>query len=376
MNTGFVCLYDKDFNPLGNWTQHVASSWTLTRKAYEFDELSVTCRGYENSANACFIGLHEETGDVKYMAFCGIPTTKDHLTTIRGVDCRQIFNQEIVVDLTERNEDGSYVIDSVSALYTYLLQTSLAGMDLGVTYSIDVSDTAYLTWEESYLVRSSEVRDLYSVIQATNNAYDCYIETEVSVNTETNKYQLTFVVKRITESRNIKLSDYDVVMSLNQNLTNRAIARTLSGDGSGYYYETRFYLYNDNSVVNDTDSGFRLDLAKCLYPPKIETIEKEAETSSALEQADLDAEAHEEAKAEAQQILLNNRYKDKVTIDLNTKLGSTLEDVDLNYFLYVSEYNPADLDTVKKLPVFSIKEDSKGNRTLVLGRLSDYWFME
>ena len=91
--------------------------------------------------------------------------------------------------------------------------------------------------------------------------------------------------------------------------------------------------------------------------------------------------AFNEAKAEAIQKLNENRYKDKVTINLNTKLGSTLEDVDFRYMGVINQYLPADYEngaenTVKELPVMSIKEDSKGNKSLTFGRLSDFWFMD
>ena len=36
----WACLYDKEFKPLGKWTQHIISEWSLTRKAYEFDEFN------------------------------------------------------------------------------------------------------------------------------------------------------------------------------------------------------------------------------------------------------------------------------------------------------------------------------------------------
>lgn len=347
--SGFACLYDREFTPLGKWTQHVASEWTLTRKAYEFDELTVTCRGFENSRKACFIGLHEETGRLKYVAFCGIPTTKGKLTTVKGVDCRQIFNQSILLDFTAKDSSGAYRIRSVDGLYSYLLQDCLSGLNLGIDYDVDVKEAELVEWQEDLLARNKKVQSLYDVIQAANNAYNLVVLVGATVDSESNKYRLTFTVKRIYNERNIKLSDYDVRMTLNQNIVNRTIARSSSGS------EARYYLYNDNTI------GTAYSADKCLYPPRIETIESD----------DFD-----EAKAEARQTLLDNRFKDKVTIDLSTKLGSTLRDVDFTYFLNVSEYNPADPDTVKRLPVFSIKEDSKGSKTISLGRLSDYWFME
>ena len=87
-------------------------------------------------------------------------------------------------------------------------------------------------------------------------------------------------------------------------------------------------------------------------------------------------ETKEEAQAEAYQTLAKNRYKDKVTIDLSTKLGSTLKDLDFTYYGVLKGYNPADASSEKTLPVSAISEDSKGKKTIQFGRLADYWFMD
>lgn len=375
----WACLYDRQFKPLGAWTQHVVSEWSLTRKAYEFDEFKLTCKGFENSRNACYIALFSNTGKIQYLSFCGIPVTKDELTTVSGIDCRQLFNQTIMLDLGARNANGEFKINSVKSLFKYLLndreKTEEDGLDLGIDYEVDTSDLTVFSandWKEEAISREKKVQELWKVIQTACNLYNVVVIAEAQVDAIENQYKLVFKVMRITEKKNIKLSDYDVRMSNTQNVVNRAIAT--NGSDSKTYYLTNRYEVKEYS----TNSKDRL------YPPRIATIYKDPTDyeDEAQEQGKTQEQvAFNEAKAEAIQKLNENRYKDKVTINLNTKLGSTLEDVDFRYMGVINQYLPADYEngaenTVKELPVMSIKEDSKGNKSLTFGRLSDFWFMD
>lgn len=375
----WACLYDRQFKPLGAWTQHVVSEWSLTRKAYEFDEFKLTCKGFENSRNACYIALFSNTGKIQYLSFCGIPETKDELTTVSGIDCRQLFNQTIMLDLGARNANGEFKINSVKSLFKYLLndreKTEEDGLDLGIDYEVDTSDLTVFSandWKEEAISREKKVQELWKVIQTACNLYNVVVIAEAQVDAIENQYKLVFKVMRITEKKNIKLSDYDVRMSNTQNVVNRAIAT--NGSDSKTYYLTNRYEVKEYS----TNSKDRL------YPPRIATIYKDPTDyeDEAQEQGKTQEQvAFNEAKAEAIQKLNENRYKDKVTINLNTKLGSTLEDVDFRYMGVINQYLPADYEngaenTVKELPVMSIKEDSKGNKSLTFGRLSDFWFMD
>lgn len=375
----WACLYNRQFKPLGAWTQHVVSEWSLTRKAYEFDEFKLTCKGFENSRNACYIALFSNTGKIQYLSFCGIPVTKDELTTVSGIDCRQLFNQTIMLDLGARNANGEFKINSVKSLFKYLLndreKTEEDGLDLGIDYEVDTSDLTVFSandWKEEAISREKKVQELWKVIQTACNLYNVVVIAEAQVDAIENQYKLVFKVMRITEKKNIKLSDYDVRMSNTQNVVNRAIAT--NGSDSKTYYLTNRYEVKEYS----TNSKDRL------YPPRIATIYKDPTDyeDEAQEQGKTQEQvAFNEAKAEAIQKLNENRYKDKVTINLNTKLGSTLEDVDFRYMGVINQYLPADYEngaenTVKELPVMSIKEDSKGNKSLTFGRLSDFWFMD
>ena len=351
---GYISLYDNNWNALGKWTQHICKEWSLTRKALESDEFTATCQGYENSKNACFVGLHSETGALRYVAFCGIPKTVDKYTTITGIDCRNIFNQELIVDYSEKLSNGNYKITTVAQLFTYLMSTVFTNNNFNVNlptgYEIDVTDVEDVDFIESYINRSKEIRNVLDQLNRACSVYDLFIKTNVILDTDTNKYKLKFEVRRIFNEISIKLSDFDAKIKLNQNIVNRITAY----DGSSKY---TYYLYNDNTIGTNGN-----DVSKLLFPPVHKIIFKENDLAG--------------AKAEAVNELGESRYKDKVTIDLNSKFGSTLIDVDFTYFGNLVGYNPADDNSIKKLPVFSIKESSDSKKSITFGRLSDFWFMD
>lgn len=350
--SNYICLFNNSFTPLGKWSQHLAKSWSLTRKANEPDEFNCVCKDWENSKSACFVGLYSQEGKLLYVSFCGIPSTKDGLTSVTGIDCRKIYDQEIIVDYAATTSAGDYKILTVQSLFTFLLYTALSdyGVKLSIDFTIDVSAASDVTWVETYITRTSDTRNIFTEITKFCSLYNLIVLTDVEIDSNENTYKLVFKLQKIYQTKNIKLSDYDVVMKQNQGIVNSVVCLGKNDSGKSF-----LYLYNDNTMSPNYDSS------KCLFPPKTSLIEE-----------DTLAEAVASGYAE----LGKNRYKDKVTINLNTKLGSTLESLDLTYFGNITGYNPADTNTVKTLPVSSIKTDSDGNRTLTFGRLSDYWFME
>lgn len=365
-NVGFICLYDHQWTALGNWTQHIAKSWTLKRKAQESDEFSAVCQGFENSKKACFVGLHELTGALKYACFCGIPKTDEKgFTTISGIDCRSVFNQTLRVKYGSSLPNNNMTVEK---LFQYLMvgvfveegwvsyddnTGTITDLKMGVSYKINLNDLSLLDtpWNEDYICRTDENRNVWEELLKVCACYDLYLMAEVTINSDNNKPQLTFKVHRIYNSRNIKLSDYNVKTKLNQNIVNRVNVRY--GDSHTYY--TTLYLYNDNTI------GTSYDSSKVLFPPVTDTVDKET----------LD-----EALSDAYEILKENRFKDRVTIDLTSKLGSTLEDMDFSYYGELVGYNPADSSSVKRLPISGITTDSSGKKILEFGRLSEYWFLD
>lgn len=347
----YYVLYDKDFNALGRRKTYPCSSWSLKRKANEFDELIAEGLAIDNSADAMYVGLHDEymrlgdmgafsVGTLKYIAFSGIPSTKDGKTKINAIDIRQIFNNDCVIDLTG--------VSTVTALYTELLTCLFDTGRNGYNYpgltilSPDVTACASISWKVDTLVQSKEAGNVWKTLQAANSIYDCYIETVVNLADKT----LQFAVRRITETLNIKLADFGLENVKKDSTTvNRAVCYA---EGN---YNTRavYYLQSDDTVVAEGS----VNTNKIIYPMVVKIFEKPTLA---------------EAKSEGMKQLFKNRFKANVEIPLDSAFAlKTLSGVGLNYYLNIAEY--------KTLPVMEIYEDSKGTKKLKAGRLEEYWWV-
>ena len=290
----FAVLYNKDLSALFRYrTTYPTTKWSLVRKAYEFDELSVTTKEIDNSSKAMYIGLHNDDGSLKYLAFCGKPSTKDGMSTYKGTDLRQIFKQQLALDLTNiGTSDGYETIDGVSVyltrlqkIYRYLINACIWSLSYngfssqGVQAKVDVSDIGEHapTWNENYIDRSPGISYVWDVLQAFNMMYDCYIETEVSIDEKI----ITFKVKRIYEEISFKLSDFNEAKVVNDtSVTNRVNIRvkrdSVEDDQYGSQYGT-YYLYNDDTIcelMNDLKAPYYLERVSCNTPQNVMRTKK------------------------------------------------------------------------------------------------------
>lgn len=336
----FVVLYDKDFQALGKRATYLCNSWKLVRKSFEFDELTVTSQKIDYSAKAVFVGLHDQRGRLKYMAFSGVPTTKEGITTIKAVDIRQILDQELIIDLTN--------VSTVSTLYKYLLELPKNLDVLGATYSVNVSAANGIAWKADAIIKNKEIGNLWDTIQAVNMIYDCFIDVECDFDAKS----IVLKVKQIVNVLSLKLEDFGEAKVMNDNTCiNRAICKATSNTAN-----KTFYLLKDDSILEkSTLESFK---EQVIYPGRIKTFE--ADTLS-------------EAVSNGLKELYNNRFKQKVEITCDSKLSYIFENIDLDAFGDIYGYNNADNSTYKRLPVSSITEDDKGNKKVVFGRLSPYW---
>ena len=380
----FVALYDKNLNALfKSWSTYATTKWSLVRNAYEFDEVSVTTREIDNSNKAVFIGLHDDDGSLKYLANCGKPRTKNGETTIKGTDIRQIFKQKVAIDLRHvGTSDGYQTIDGTSVYLTRLQQIYryLIGIPLGFTYNgfgssltvkIDVSDIGEHapTWNESYIDRTPGIGNVWEVIQAFNMLYDCYLETEISIQNKT----ITFKVKRIYEQISFKMSDFDEYRIVNDTSVTNVIdvrVKATSDDNVGYHLDYVYLLCNDtvkssNQMSSNADDNLVGETTKnsdlVIYPPRMETVLEEDGTT---------------AYSKAYQTLFKNRFQGKAEINTDCEMGYVLKQSGFNTFGKIFGYNSADDRDYRRLPLMKISEDNTGKVKVTFGRLSDYWYVK
>lgn len=345
----YYSLYDKDFNALGVRKTYPCSSWSLARKANEFDELVIEGMAIENNDNAMYVGLHDEylqlgdmdtlaNGTLKAIALAGLPITADGKTKINAIDIRQLLNNDCVIDLTS--------ITSVQGLYSELL-TCLFDTDrngysnMGLTIiSPDLTETAQITFKADALEATKAVGNVWKTIQAANSVYDCYVEVVVNFVEKT----ILFRVKHIINEISIKLEDFGISKTKRDTTkTNRAVCYA---EGN-YASRTVYYLQSDDTVVTEAN----ITASKVLYPAVIEVFEEEALV---------------DAQTKGIQKLYQNRFKSSVEVPLDNQMGYLLQGIDLTYMVDIYEY--------KTLPVMEVYEDSKGKNRIKLGRLEEYWW--
>lgn len=377
----FAALYDKNLNALfRSWSTYATTKWSLTRNAYEFDELSVTTKAIDNSSKAVFIGLHNDDGSLKYLANCGKPKTKNGESTIKGTDIRQIFKQKVAINLSNvGTSDGYVTVNGTSVyqtrlqqIYRYLINIPLQfpynGFGSDLTIDIDVSDIGEYapTWNEAYIDRTPGIGNVWELIQAFNMVYDCYLETVISIQQK----KITFKVRRIYEEISFKMSDFDEYKITNDtSVTNVIDVRNKTSDDDQIGSHSRYVYLLANDTVKDEsllssasdDDPNVLNSALVIYPPRMETV--------------LEADYHV-GLPKAYQLLYKNRFQGKAEISTDCAMGYVLRRAGFNTFGKIFGYNSADSRDYRRLPLMKISEDNTGKVKVTFGRLSDYWYVK
>ena len=366
----FACLYDKSLNALHkSVATYPTSKWSLTRKAYEFDELSITTAMMDNSVKAMFIGLHNDDGSLKYLAFSGKPSSKEGMTTYNGTDLRQVFKQKLAINFDATIEDGYYPVNGqtvyktkLQRLYEYLMEMCVSSVmsgfgGSGLVASVDASDIGENapTWNDDWYDFTPGIIDVWDSLQALNMMYDCYIVAEVNLATK----KVVFKVKRITEEISFKLSDFNEAKVINSSsITNCIEARHRSNSDDEYgILDDTYYLLSDDRIISNSDLGSNTSYV--IYPMRKETILEDTADKSV---------------SKAVEKLMKNRFQGKVDINTDCAMGYLLKRIDLNTFGKVYGYNSADNDSYRRLPIMSIAEDETGKVRVSFGRLSQFWY--
>ena len=342
-------LYDKDFNALGVRKTYPCQSWSLAKKANEFDELVIEGMAIENDDNAMYVGLHDEylklgdmnttTGTLRAIAFAGLPETKNGKTKISAIDIRQLLNNDCVIDFTS----VATVTGLYSELLTCLFDTARNGyLNMGIEILPPIlTEISGIAFKPEALEQSKAPGNVWKTLQAVNAVYDCYIEVIVDFVNKT----LRFQVRRIINSISIKLEDFGVSKTKRDaTKTNRAVCYAEGNYGARSVY----YLQSDDTVVAEGS----ITPSQVLYPAVIEVFEEKTLL---------------EAQTKGIKKLYENRYKSSVEVPLGNQMGYMLRAVDLTYMVNIHEY--------KTLPIMQVYEDSKGERKLKLGRLEEYWWL-
>lgn len=355
----FYVLYDKDFQAIGTErATYPVSSWKIVSKAFEFDEISITGMKIKNADKAVFVAMFTNQGSLKKVALSGVPITKSGITSLNGLDVRQVLNTKAYIDFLT-----SAFID-IRDLYKYLIRlaldydtssstaytTTLTG---GAPFSSVVIDFTELVANNMLDIAEGLVDDTIAVgnvwdtIQSICAVQGQYLDAAVDVRTGA----LTLTVRPYVYEISIKLDDFDEPKQISdKSATNQALCIDTRLGTKVRYYRTR------SDVVTLTP-----DADDIIYPIRTKVF---VEGGLAA------------AKTAGIQELYKNRYQRNVEIDLNSRMGYLLKDVGLNYMINIYGFNSDDYTVFTTLPVMSLTEDSSGNKKIAIGRLEEYWWLQ
>lgn len=437
----FVALYDKDFETIkdGDIVTHPIDNFTLKRKAFEMDDFSCECEAIANLTNVMYVGLHDETGSLKYLCLSGVPVVEDGLTSIQGSDVRHIFKQEIPVDLSSTNYywySSNRKTKNVAKLFEYLLNRPKDLLDnLGIEYAVDVSplERANIQWQEEVsedgtitqlYTETYGVIDLWDTLMMLCSAYNCTILVRPSLTPGIDAYgnpqkHINIVVEPINKLIRLKLEDFETRIEPNFTDTNSVLCGC-SDDTTRTLY--KFYRLSNNDIVQaadlddrytDDDSFAQFD-GRCIYSGrrKREFLIYPEVCKTYLDEADKDEigggisadgiqKGIQDAISEGLNCLMNARYQESIELKMTTAFSQqalsvmfrrdvldTTENEDytlaFNYMGQLYGYNviaksaKVDNTIFKLLPVSEIEEkvdEDSHEISITFGKLSDYWWI-
>ena len=374
----YIALFDKDYLALGKRATYHASAWSLRMATVEMDSFTATCQEIENSVNALFVGLFEDTGRLKYLAFSGAPKTERGVTSINGRDLKWIFRQK------RRLNYSSYAINASTATIatwvSYLLSLPKSENDpngrpsCGLSYSVDVSampsTRLYNTGYE--IPKFDAIGDVWEELVRAMNIFGFVIETIFTyTNTGSAIGSITFKAKPISKTYDIRLSDFDhPKVRDDASGVNRSIAYQITkvkdSDGNETGETTvdascTYVIVSKSDGTEEIKSSL-LTTDKPLYPSRMVAYEDE----------DFD-----KAKSKAVEELTKNLYNASVELNCGAPLAKYLVEASEGLAIYgkIYGYNAADLTTYRVLPLQWKSEDSKGNVKMCFGRLDDYKYL-
>lgn len=327
----YFVMYDKDLKALGKRKTYPVSSWSIDKKVFDFDICKITGFPIEFDVNdAMFVSLNEDDGKIKYSALVGISNVKNEVTTINCSDLKTILNSEIIMDFTQG-------FTTIAEVYHYLLRELVNQNNnfFGFTgFTIDSTDIASVPFDTNSLVKEVAPGNVWLTLQGLNQYYNIYF----TMNIDYINRQYKVDIKR-AQINTIKINKDDFKLDLSQKVntgTNRAVCIDSTRSKKEVYY-----LLTNNLV--ETESNI-LDKSLIIYPAKVKIFQED----------DFAA-----AKTNGKKELLNSRFDEKVEIDLNMKMGYLFDNKGFESLV--------DIEGYKTLPIGEIKEDSKGNRSIILG---------
>lgn len=362
-----ITFYDNNFNALqNNASLNVGNSWSLHRKAVDFDEFTATSEAFIENINPTFVVLQTDIGRYKYGAFAGVPQlNSNNQTEVEASDLKTIHNNQVLLHFNsddksnlkyfsiDNGKGGTYIklheflTYVFSEFYTQCVQDSFL-----VEY--DLTDINDIPMTDFYPETGFNVYSLWDdLLKPYFKYYNVFMESRLDIGNK----KIIFKVSRINKySKALRLYEFDIknygkwIASVNecQVVVNNTSTNTLSKGNP--------LILNSQNEIGSVDL-----IDRDLYPIKKQLVYKETEKSDEVNNL------LNEGLVECIEKLVEARYNESIELPV-TKTVYENDFFDCSYNIYIE---PSGHTKYKTLPIGEIQEEGSGNKTLIVGYKED-----
>lgn len=323
-----ITFYDKEFIAVKDNSSLNVGSWSLTKKAVDYDSFTATCQKFNESINPTFVVMQDDYGQYVYGAFSGVPMINSkEQTEITASDLKTILNNEVVLSL------GSY--STVKDLLEYVLNNFKAQcVDEALAVEFNLDNIADIEMDGVFVPDVELGKyNAWDIVSTYITYYDIFMESKLDL---VNK-KIVFDFYPLQEAQDTINLETLNIRNYGKHIapTNTARVIEIDSDAGTLTYGREYVLLADNTITNDTS-------LRDLYPIKVKIFS-----------TDLDAVVE----------LANSRYSESIEIN-----SVSVRDALLGFKYKV--YERAGV-FYKDLPAGEIMTNSSGQSTIKLGYKSD-----
>lgn len=336
----YYVAYDRNLNTIGS--TYVLEKWRRTRRAYDYDDMSIEGERIPDNAEPFFIVVNDKTGHINFSGLASTPENDDETnkTKITIKDYRTLFNSDIVVDWSD------YAGTTLKSLFDMVLgewktQNGEIGFD-NIEFNTDgIADVLLDT--EIALGAEKESFSVYEFISENMYYYSVFVETLLDVYAK----KLTFTFKKVgTRKVTVKLADFGIgKVAKDFGEYNQATVYTANFEKHGVWILTA-----DNEIAK-MEGGKSFNR---IYPVKNKNF-----VASSGESDDLYSAVYDAVMG-----LATNRYTESFDLDVSSNpAGVYIENIgfDTSVEVYTAD------GYYKTLPVGEIEQDSDDTHIIRVG---------
>ena len=335
----YISIYskNKDFGKRNHITNLSKVSFTLVKRAFDFDTLTADGYTTDDFTEGLIYVINDDNGRPLYSGFCKNAqqeTLTSNKRSFKGDDFRKIFDTEILLDFSQ-NEAQDFTLSGIFRKVANLVTTSsdndpeLNIFNIEVIIPDDTTDTSFIgDYTGQYFIKNA-----YSFLKVYLAYFEYWIDSHYDVVND----KIVFEFKKSSGEESIKLKDFINTRTTTDIGINKAIAtlkvETTDDEGNitprsldlpvKYYYLTK-----DNNIFEGLPES-----ANRVYPVRCKIFENEY-----LSQAQYDAIS----------ALVDARYSEDIKITTDN-IYNPLDLSNVELFSYINVYTETGF--YKKLPV-------------------------